>query len=312
MTVQKRHVGEVVDRGSRLVHKGKSIHLRKGSKVFSDSPQYFTHFTEWPAGAYTATGPIGPDGALTYTSTGTAVTNPTLGGLGGVLTLTTDDVQFKAEELATPLAFQIDTNAPLVFETRLKVAGAASSSEATREAFFGFADALTYTSGRPYTVTTASAITGTNVPADFIGFAISGVPTSGAGFNTDIDGSGTDGQNVGFIQSVATVDTYTALKFTVAGVQDAGRFVANAAGTTGAINDVSAYHVYRIEIDIDGYARMFVDGKYCGKSGALTATVPLGAYFDVVSLTGSGANTSATMSIDYVYVGGSSTWNYGG
>lgn len=318
-------LGTQKDKGKRISQYGKSIHLRKGSGLLVDSPQIFDHFNTYKPATYTNTGPfLNP---FTYTTTGTAVTNPTIlavgasnvtGGAGGVLELTTDDVQNTAEEVAGPLSATVDTGAPIVFEARLKVRGAASSTFATREAFFGLADALTYTSGQPYTVTTASLITGTNVPTDFCGFAISGVPTSGALFNTDTDGSGTDGANVGYITTVASVDTITPLNFSVAGVGDGstvatGRFAANNSNnaTTGAVNNTATYHVYRIEVDNIGVPRFFVDGKYGGKGAALTITVPFGPYFSVISKTASAANTSAIMDIDYVYMRSSSTWSTG-
>ncbi len=315
MVATKQPQGVMLDKGKRLVLKGKSVNGRLGSRVMSDSPVLFDHFLYKP-GTFTSTGPFLNN--FTYTSTGTAVTDPTVlavgaanatGGNGGVLKLTTDDVQNTAEEIATSLLWEIDVAAPLVFEARLKVTGGASSASATRESFFGFADATTYTNGQPYTVTTASAITGTNVPADFCGFAISGVPTSGAGFNTNIDGSGTDGSNVGYITSIDTVDTYHALAFETAGIKGNKPFVSDSTGTTGAINDTTAYHVYRIEIDPQGYPRFFVDGRYGGTHTApIDIDVPFGAYFTNVNKTGSAANTSSIMSIDYVYVGGASTW----
>lgn len=318
-------LGTSKDKGKRITQYGKSLHLRKGAGLLADSPTIFDHFNQYKPAAITATGPLLYP--FTYTSTGTAVTNPTIlavgasnvtGGAGGVLELTTDDVQNTAEEISTPLMATIDTGAPLVFETRLKVRGAASSTFATREAFFGLGDALTYTSGQPYTVTTASAITGTNVPTDFCGFAISGVPTSGTLFNTDTDGSGTDGANVGYITTVASVDTITPLNFSVSGVGDGssvalGRFAANNSNnaTTGAVNNTATYHVYRIEVDPAGVPRFFVDGKYGGKGAALTATVPFGAYFTIISKTASAANTQAIMDIDYVYYRAASTWATG-
>lgn len=294
--------GAIRDSRDRITYFSKDLRLRAGSKYMGDSPEIFDHFTRYGYTAYTVTGPIAPDGPLTYTSTGTAVTNPTVGGIGGVLTLTTDDVQNSAEEVATQLAFEIDTNSPLVFEARLKVRGAASSTYATREAFFGWADARTYTSGRAYTVTTGSAITGTNVPTDFAGFAISGVPTSGA-----LYGGGSNLTNVGHIETVNTVDTISALNFGKSGNVMAGE----ASATRGVVNDVSTYHVYRIEIEAGGLPNYFVDGQYAGSGVAVgTATVPLCAYFSVVTLTGSGANTSALMDIDYIYAAGSSTWAF--
>jgi hypothetical protein len=85
----------------------------------------------------------------------------------------------------------------------------------------------------------------------------------------------------------------------------------NAAGTTGVLNDTSSYHVYRIDVDVQGNAVFSVDGLV-GYTMASTvgarATIPLCGYFDVVTLTGSGANTSAVLDIDYVFVGGSSNW----
>lgn len=298
MAVSNRRAG-TYDKGDRVDYFGKSVHGRQGGRVFSDSPEIFDHFTGYGYTTYTATGPIIPDGPWTYTSTGTAVANPTVQGLGGELLLTTDDIQNSAEEIASSLAFEIDTNSPLIFEARLKVSGAASSAYATREAFFGFGDAKTYTSGRAYTVTTASAITGTNVPADFAGFAISGVPTSGV-----LYGGVALATNVGHIESIATVDAISALTFDNGGV-----FAGEASATRGRVNDVAAYHVYRIVIEAGGEASYFVDGQYAGSGVAPgTATVPLCAYFSVVTLTASAANTQSTMTIDYIRVAGSSTW----
>lgn len=328
MANNTRKPWKVQDQGVRLVFDGKSQHMRRGGKFLSDSPSFFDHEL-YEATTYTESSTAGPfNGIAIYTSTGTAVVNPTIlavgasnvtGGAGGVLEFTTDDVQNSAEEYATPLLYEFDVHAPLTFETRLKFRGAASSTEATRELFFGLCDRTTSTSGRAYTVTTASAITGTNVPADFVGFAMSGVPTSGIIFNTDIDGAGTDGTNVGYITSINSVDLISVLQFTGHGassgvtgptptVGTTDRFVMNAAGTTGAINDATAFHVYRIDVDIDGIAKLFVDGKFGGKTTALRNTIPMCAYFDVVTLTASGANTSAILDVDYVYVGASSNW----
>ncbi len=295
---------QVKDKGGHIEYSGKSLRLRNGARLLADSPEYFTHFTEFAFGAFTVTGPLDPAGPLTYTSTGTAVTNPTIGGLGGILTLTTDNIQNTAEELSTNLAFQIDTNAPLVFEAKLKVSEVGVDNAAL-EAFFGLADATTYTSGRPYTVTTASAVTGTNVPADFAGFAISSVPTSGVLFNTAITGT-TDGTNVGILTSIASVDAVVAATFADGGVFATGFGAALGLATTGRVNNVDSYHVYRIEVDAAGTAKFFVDGMFCGSKQGLTVTVPLGAYFDIVNLQGSAANTEAGMFIDYIYVGGSS------
>ncbi len=286
--------GVILDRGKRVVYKGKSINGRLGSRVFSDSPTYFTHFTGIVAGDTTA-----PEPWLTYTATGTVTSNSTIAGLGGIYTIYPDNTAAGGVELSTPLAFQPDTNAPLVFETRLRV----SSTFATTEVFFGFADALSYT-GKPYTVTTGSAITGTNAPDDFAGFAISSVPTGGALFNTAIDGGTTDGTFLGLIQSIDSTDTISAATF-----NNGLNMGLQAVSTIGAVNDCTSFHVYRVEINKhsgadEARAEFFVDGKYCGKTGLIDATVPLCGYIGVCQ-TSTGA---AAVAIDYIYTGGSSTW----
>src|SRR5947207_4151681 len=116
--------GHILDKGTRVEYVGKSIQGRLGGKQFTDSPEIFDHFARYGYTTYTVTGPIAPDGPFTYTSAGTAVANPTIQGIGGELLLTTDDVQLAAEEFATQLAFEVDTNSPLVFEMRMKTTGA--------------------------------------------------------------------------------------------------------------------------------------------------------------------------------------------
>jgi hypothetical protein len=115
-----------------------------------------------------------------------------------------------------------------------------------------------------------SALSGITASDEFAGFAYSSVATSGALFGT-----------VAGLTIKAGTGTLTTLK--------------------NAPADPTAFHIYRVEVDVNGTVALFIDDKFAGQVNAgVTPSVALTPYFDCV-----GQNShNATMTIDYVFVGG--------
>lgn len=261
----KSGVSRILDKGRTVVYDGKSTEGKRGARrQLTDANEFFTHFN---------TGATIPPG-VTKTDEGTPVAAITYGtGLGGTAVATSDDVAAASIHLdSTSLIWQADRQTagqPLVFETKVKF-----GTLTAREFWFGISDANNDTA--IYALSLTSTFT-TSVPTDAAVVGYSATPTSGAAF--------TSGGN----QHVA-----------LATKADVDAIVATGCGAVAT----ATYYTYRVEVDADGNAAYFVDGKFLGKkTGALTKTVPLGFVCYAIPRTTAGSS-EAVMTIDYIYMGG--------
>jgi hypothetical protein len=258
-------MGQIKDKGRVIEYDGKSLEARNGGRTqLTVANEFYEHFNRG------ATIPPG----LTLTEDGTPVAAATYGtGLGGTAVLTTDDVAAKQEALTTQLLWQADRQSagqPLVFEAKWK----AGATITTVEYWLGLTDAVADTA--PIALSATSTFT-TSVPTDGAYLGFSTTPTSGAAFTT--------GGN-----------QHTAISIKA----DTNAVVATGGGAFAA----STYYTYRIEVDAEGNAVYFVDGKLIGhKGGALTKTVPLAAIATVIPRASAGG-AERELTLDYIYVGG--------
>jgi len=257
--------GTVRDTGRVLEYRDKSVESRSGGRSkLTDANEFFDHFNTG--------GTISP--GLVLTAEGSAVAAAAYGaGLGGTAVITSDDVAAKSHSLnGAGLIWEADRQSadqPLVFEIKVKV-----GTLAGREFWFGLSDALADTD--PIALSLTSTFT-TSVPTDGVYIGYSDTPTSGAAFLT--------GGN-----------SHTAISI----IANANAVVAT--GTAAFATDT--YYVYRIEVDAQGNAAWFVDGKFfTSKAAALTKTVPLTFVAYAVPRTTAGSG-EAVMTIDYIYCGG--------
>ncbi len=195
----------------------------------------FTHFTERTI-----------PGTLTLTEEGTTTAAATYGtGLGGVATITSDDVAAKTDQLTTGLMWQCDRQVagnPIVAEVRWKTGATITSSEY----WIGITDAAPDTD--PIALSTTSTFT-TSVPTDGVYMGYSATPTSGGAFTT--------GGNLHTAISIKA-DTNTLV------------------GTGGGVFVAATYYTYRFELDYNGTCRYYLNGTLLfTQASALTTTVPL-------------------------------------
>lgn|SRR3990167_469119 len=248
---------------------GKHIRLVDGGHLVPTAPSIFDHFA-YGAGAFNSHVP--QNWVTTETGSGT----PFAPGATGVTVAigATGGTTNNGEELAGKLvgwnpSTMDDMN--LVVEARFKTLSATTA--AAGDFYFGFADAVTYTNSLPYVISAASADT-TSVPTEFCGFAYSSIPTSGVLYAAS-------GNNyIGAVTTIANVNTITA----------------------STKQKDSNYHVYRIELTTGGEAVFYYDGEQVmAVTDAITANTAFTPYLCAVAK----ASLVQTMTLDYLYVGGS-------
>lgn len=207
---------------------------------------------------------------VTLTEEGGTTAAATYGGIGGVATITSDDVAAKTDQLTTSLGWQADrqlTGRPIVAEVRWKTGATITASEY----WIGLTDAAPDTD--PIALSSTSTFT-TSVPTDGVYMGYSATPTSGAAF--------TSGGNL---------HTAIAIK------GDANTIV----GTGGGVFAAATYYVYRFEVDVDGTTRYYLNGTLLfTQSAALTVTVPLCLMVCATPRT----TVSAVIAVDYMGIRG--------
>lgn len=219
----------------------------------------FTHFNERTI-----------PGIVTLTEEGTTTAAATYGGIGGVATITSDDVAAKTDQLTTSLGWQCDRQVagyPIVAEVRWKTGATITASEY----WIGLTDAAPDTD--PIALSTTSTFT-TSVPTDGVYMGYSATPTSGAAF--------TSGGNL-----------HTALAIKA----DTNSIVA----TGGGVFAAATYYVYRFELDYNGTCRYYINGTLMTtQTSALTTTVPLCLMVCATPRT----TVSAAIAVDYMGIRG--------
>lgn len=260
--------GLIKDIGKLIEYNGKSREGRNGSRgKLNVTNEFLEHFN----GASTI-----PPG-LVLTNEGSAVTAAAYGaGLGGTAVITSDDVTAKSASLnGVGLLWEADrqtADQPLVYEIKVKV-----GTLTGREFWFGLSDALTDTD--PIALSLTSTFT-TSVPTDGVYIGYSDTPTSGAAF-------------------LSGGNSHTAIS-----IKTDVNTIVSPTGGTGAAFVTDTYYTYRIEVDKNGNAAFFINGKFfCAKAAALTKTVPLTHVAYGVPRATAGSS-EAVYTVDYIYCGG--------
>ena len=266
--------GQWNDRGTHIDAYGKDIRLQNGATVVNRSPYIMDHFYElvldqtngrWIAHGTGTTGDDAPF-AILATEPGGAIKGRTGTDTNAAQSLFANGVTWK------PTTHAISK--PMFIEARFKVV--ADTTAADGDFYFGWGDAVSYTNDLPYVLSAASAVT-TSVPSDAAVFAYTSLATSGTLFAAS-------GNNyIGAINSLATVDTVTAL-----------------ASNSGPVQKDSNYHIYRVAVDAAGNAAFYIDDVFRG-SVALAVT-PGTALTPLINVVMKSAHQNV-MTIDYIAVG---------
>ena len=262
MGVGLNHYADRIDLDS------KTLRLINGGRLECRAPPIFDHFA-YGAGAFNSHVP--QNWVTTETGTGT----PFAPGASGITVATgaSGGVTNNAEELAGKnVCWNPSTmgdKVHLVCEARFKAVGTTTATAG--DFYFGLADAVTYTSSLPYVVSAASALT-TSVPTEFVGFAYSSIPTSGALYSAS-------GNLIGAVTTISNADTVSA---------------------STKVKD-SNYHIYRVEIDSVGNAHFYYDDEnVMNVAAAVTANTALTPYLVAIAKD----SKVHTITLDYLYVGG--------
>lgn len=252
----------------RIELDSKSLKIINGGRLECRAPSIFDHFA-YGAGAFNSHVP------QNWVSTETGTGTPFAPGASGITVATgaTGTVTDNGEELAGKnVCWNPSTmgdRVRLVCEARFKAVGTTTATDG--DFYFGFADAVTYTSSLPYVVSAASALT-TSVPTEFCGFAYSSIPTSGALYSAS-------GNLIGAVTTIANANTVTA---------------------STKVKD-SSYHIYRVELDASGNAAFYYDDALIMTvAAAVTANTAFTPYISAVAK----ASHVNTVTLDYLYVGG--------
>lgn len=264
MAVTKRANGVLRDKGYRLEADAKDIRGINGAEIYTRAPQFFDHFLlpQTMATNWVST--------VTGTTPTFAILNAGMGGVAEQLTSATSGdsiVSTLIQSGSTGSGFNPSKNAlerPISFEARV-ILGQTSACEV----FMGFLDSGARATSINYALSATSTF-GTSTAADGVAVGYSSVPTSGNAFLTG-------GNPFVVASSIAGVDSVA---------------------STGLVADTS-YHVFRIEVDVNGNATVIIDDKivkYVG--GALTANTNIYPFFQTTTR---GAATKKT-DIDYVLV----------
>lgn len=269
MAAYKKTTGVMRDRGVRLEFDGKDIRGTNGTEIFTRATQLFDHF-QYGAGAFNSHVPQN----WVTTETGAATPYaPGAAAIGGLAIAVTGAVTDNAEELAgKDVAWKASTQAlerPLSLEARVKSVGATTPTDGSF--FIGFCNAVTTGAGITFAISAASAVTAP--PTEFAGFGYSSIPSSGALFLAG-------GNPLFAISSKAAAAAQTVV--------------------STVVKD-SLFHIYRVEVDVNGDAWYFIDDKYVGqKANAVTAATALTPY---ISGLAKNSHTN-TMTVDYIQVAG--------
>ncbi len=263
--------GGIFDKGSWLIYVNKGVRLDGDSPLLARHAQFVEHFFGLAIDA--------TNGIVQSHSTGTTGSDIPFAivanGIGGTAQVATGTDANAGAIVSGPISFIPSTQAtkrPIWMEARMKVDGTTTPTDG--DFYVGFGDARTYTNDLPYVISAAGATT-TGVPTEgaFISYT-SVTQTSGPVF----DATG-DGTLFGLTSKTGT-DSVTALK--------------------PAFTKDSNYHIYRVEIDINGNVAFFVDDKFMGVAGAaITAATALSPQVSIVTK----ASHVNTLTIDYIAAG---------
>lgn len=257
MTAYTRQNGLLRDRGFVLVADAKDIRGVNGAELYTRAPQSFDHFLQAAV----------PSSDFTESKTNTGAIALLSNAIGGVIQIPTSGASGDALAEVWKRKLNPSKNAkarPVSFEARVLI-----PTLTTVEVSFGLTDQTAVSGGIAYTASAASAVT-TSTPSDGAAFYFGSVPTSGALFLSG-------GNSAGVITSIAGTDTAAAIDTPVA--MD------------------SNYHIYRIEVDVNGAAMFFIDDKKVKfVNGAVTANSVLSPFFSVVT------RTAAAREIDVDYL----------
>lgn len=287
MATTKRNNGVIRDKGYRVEYDAKDIRGINGAEIYTRAPMFLDHFVtaETVSNNYTDT----------KVNTGTfALLASGLGGVGEIATsgasgdancevlITGAALAGTSTGILTPSKNALER--PISAEFRILL-----PSVAAIEAGWGLA--ATATQARTAivnAVSAASAIT-VSAPDDQASFFYSSVPSSGQLFASS-------GNNfIGLLTSLATVDTLTTAK-------KIGGGVTPAAGVAGSVQADTNYHIYRVEVDVNGAVTYLMDdvvvGSSGGASGGVTATQSYVPYFFAVTR----AAAVKKLDIDYLMI----------
>lgn len=207
---------------------------------------------------------------LTLTEEGSTTSAATYGlTVGGVMTMTTDDIAAKSDQWTTAAVFQPDhqvAGEPIIAEVKWKTGSTITASEY----WVGLTDAAPDTD--PIALSTTSTFT-TSVPTDGIYMGYSATPTSGAAYT-----------------AAGNQHTIISIK------GDANAIVA----TTGSTFVAATYYVYRFELAYDGSCKVYKDNVLLTTVTGLTTTVPYALMVCATPRT----TVSAAISVDYIGISG--------
>jgi hypothetical protein len=239
-----------------------------GAHQYTRAPQFFEHF--FNAGLTTFSIPLvnttNGTGTATVPATGSTGTSAVPGG-ALIQAAGTGRDALSVGGLSNWFLPSMAVHKPIVFEARAKFVGTTTATDGTFA--LGFFDANAYTAQAPYIIgaTGASGLT-TKVPTNAAGFFYSSLVT--------VTGSGY--KEIYAVSSLAATGTLI---------------------RTGVTKD-SNFHVYRVQIDVNGNAKFSIDDKVVGRQAlAVSTSGTLTPYFNVQS-----ENSHLhTMTVDYLFCG---------
>ncbi len=186
----------------------------------------------------------------------------------GAVRVTTTNEDNHSAQLVTDAVFKAGLNGTIVLEARVAMAALTA-----RQSFIGFTDDAAVTAIAPATGATTTI---TLADSDLCGFLMSSTLTASAEWHTVHNGG------------------------TATGVTD------STALTTSEDAVAGEYDVLRIEIDINGTARWYVNDELKKTlAGAVSTTVALGVFVGSETTT----TTIASLDVDYIKVTAARDWN---
>ncbi len=263
MTAQNKANGKIIDKGYKYLV-GKELRGQSGFGVFSEAPQFFDHFSVPQT--------MATNWVDTKVGTGTFAILDS--GIGGVAEIATTGASGDANSEVLIMGPSTGSNftcakaakdRPIVFEARVII-----PTITTMEFFMGFRGVAGRATALDVVVSATSTLT-TSVSADLAVLGYSTTATSLA------MASGV----VGAIASLGGTDALTK--------------------ATPLTLDTN-YHVYRVELDVNGNATYLIDGKFAAYQGtAFTPTAAVYPSFELVTR----AAAVRKADIDYVLVSSS-------
>jgi hypothetical protein len=265
MTAENKQSGKIIDKGFKYLF-GKELRVQSGFGVVQEAPAFFDHFITPQT--------IATNWVTTVVNGGTAaILN---GGIGGIMQLTCPNTT-SGDAVSTVLIMGPSTGSsftcakaakdrPVVFEARIIL-----PANVTQEFVFGFRGVAGRATAIDVAISATSTL-GTSVSADIAALAYSTVATSNA------MASGV----VGAIASLNGVDATTKATFQTMDTN---------------------YHVYRVELDVNGNATYLIDGKFAAYQPL--AFTPTAAIYPGIETVARGA-VAASVNVDYAYLSSSS------